>query len=267
MIQVETNTIKQTVADHLSPEINTKVGPVINIKGLYKSFGKNTDILKGVDLTVRKGENLVVLGKSGSGKSVLIKCLVGLVAADKGELKVFDTDITKMNNQQLNAIRLRIGFLFQNSALYDSMTVRENLSFPLKRHSKKLTNKEVEHSVTEALESVGLKEAIDKMPSELSGGMRKRVGLARTLILRPEIILYDEPTTGLDTITSREISELILSIQKKYKTTSIIITHDMACAKLTGDRLVILKDGVMVAEGSYVSLESSDDAWVRSFFI
>jgi len=267
MIQVETNTIKQTVADHLSPEINTKVGPVINIKGLYKSFGKNTDILKGVDLTVRKGENLVVLGKSGSGKSVLIKCLVGLVAADKGELKVFDTDITKMNNHQLNAIRLKIGFLFQNSALYDSMTVRENLSFPLKRHSKKLTNKEVEHSVNEALESVGLKEAIDKMPSELSGGMRKRIGLARTLILRPEIILYDEPTTGLDTITSREISELILHIQKKYKTTSIIITHDMACAKLTGDRLVILKDGVMVAEGSYASLESSDDAWVRSFFI
>jgi phospholipid/cholesterol/gamma-HCH transport system ATP-binding protein len=267
MIQVETNTIKQTVADHLNPGINTQAGPVINIKGLYKSFGKNTDILKGVDLTVNNGENLVVLGKSGSGKSVLIKCLVGLVAADKGELKVFDTDITKMNNQQLNAIRLRIGFLFQNSALYDSMTVRENLSFPLKRHSKKLTNKEVEHSVNEALESVGLKEAIDKMPSELSGGMRKRIGLARTLILRPEIILYDEPTTGLDTITSREISELILHIQKKYKTASIIITHDMACAKLTGDRLVILKEGVMVAEGSYEALEKSNDPWVRSFFI
>jgi len=267
MIQVETNTIKQTVADHLSPGINTKVGPVINIKSLYKSFGKNTDILKGVDLIVKKGENLVVLGKSGSGKSVLIKCLVGLVAADMGELKVFDTDITKLNNQQLNAIRIRIGFLFQNSALYDSMTVRENLSFPLKRHSKKLTNKEVEYSINEALESVGLKEAIDKMPSELSGGMRKRIGLARTLILRPEIILYDEPTTGLDTITSREISELILHIQKKYKTTSIIITHDMACAKLTGDRVVILKDGKMVAEGSYASLESSDDVWVRSFFI
>ncbi|HEX6170006.1 MAG TPA: ATP-binding cassette domain-containing protein [Chitinophagaceae bacterium] len=267
MIQVETNTIKQAVTDHPGHEINTKVGPVINIKGLYKSFGKNTDILKGVDLTVRKGENLVVLGKSGSGKSVLIKCLVGLVAADMGELEVFDTDITKLNNQQLNEIRIRIGFLFQNSALYDSMTVRENLSFPLKRHSKKLTTKEVEHSVNEALESVGLKEAIDKMPSELSGGMRKRIGLARTLILRPEIILYDEPTTGLDTITSREISELILHIQKKYKTTSIIITHDMACAKLTGDRLVILKDGVMVAEGSYAALEKSDDAWVRSFFI
>ena len=267
MIQVETNTIRQTVTDHLGPELNTKAGPVINIKGLYKSFAKNTDILKGVDLTVKKGENLVVLGKSGSGKSVLIKCLVGLVNADKGELKVFDTDITNLDSQQLNAIRVRIGFLFQNSALYDSMTVRENLLFPLKRHSKKITAKEAERSVNEALESVGLKEAIDKMPSELSGGMRKRIGLARTLILRPEIILYDEPTTGLDTITSREISELILHIQKKYNTTSIIITHDMACAKLTGDRLVILKDGVMVAEGSYEALEKSNDPWVRSFFI
>lgn len=258
MIQVQTNTIKHTVTGTLKP--------VINIKGLHKSF-ENTQILKGVDLTVKKGENLVVLGKSGSGKSVLIKCLVGLVTADQGELKVFDTDIAKLNNHQLNAIRIKIGFLFQNSALYDSMTVRDNLSFPLKRHSKKLTNKEVEASIIEALESVGLKTAIDKMPSELSGGMRKRIGLARTLILRPDIILYDEPTTGLDTITSREISELILSIQQKYKTTSIIITHDMACAKLTGDRLVILKDGVMVAEGSYEALEKSNDSWVRSFFI
>jgi len=259
MIQVEPYSKKQTVAD-LSV-------PVIIIKDLYKSFEKNINILKGVDLTVNKGENLVVLGKSGSGKSVLIKCLVGLVTADKGELKVFGTDITKLNNRQLNATRIRVGFLFQNSALYDSMTVRENLAFPLKRHSKKLTKKEVDASITEVLEGVGLKEAIDKMPSELSGGMRKRIGLARTLILRPEIILYDEPTTGLDTITSREISELILHIQKKFKTTSIIITHDMACAKLTGNRLVILKDGVMVAEGSYAALEKSDDVWVRSFFI
>jgi phospholipid/cholesterol/gamma-HCH transport system ATP-binding protein len=244
-----------------------KTEPVINIKGLYKSFGKNANILKGVDLTVKKGENLVVLGKSGSGKSVLIKCLVGLVEADKGELKIFDTDITRLNYRQLNAIRVRIGFLFQNSALYDSMTVRENLSFPLKRHSKKLTKKEIGDSIEAVLESVGLKEAIDKMPSELSGGMRKRIGLARTLILHPEIILYDEPTTGLDTITSREISELILEIQKKYKTTSIIITHDMACAKLTGDRIVILKDGVIEAQGSYTDLEKSNNEWVRSFFI
>jgi phospholipid/cholesterol/gamma-HCH transport system ATP-binding protein len=240
---------------------------VISLKGLHKSFGKDNVILKGVDLTVDKGENLVVLGKSGSGKSVLIKCLVGLVAADKGEIKVFDTDINTLDNNQLNTLRVRIGFLFQNSALYDSMTVRENLAFPLKRHLKKLPANEVEAAIIEALESVGLTDAIDKMPSELSGGMRKRIGLARTLILKPEIILYDEPTTGLDTITSREISELILAIQKKNKTTSIIITHDMACAKLTGDRLVILKDGVIDAEGTYTELEKSDDEWVRSFFI
>ncbi len=258
MMTAETN-MNMPLATDLS-------GPVINIKGLYKSFGKTNEILKGVDLTVNKGENLVVLGKSGSGKSVTIKCLVGLVPADKGEIKVFDTDIATLNNDELNAIRVRIGFLFQNSALYDSMTVRQNLAFPLKRHVKKLSSKEVEETILEALESVGLAEAIDKMPSELSGGMRKRIGLARTLILKPEIMLYDEPTTGLDTITSREISELILAIQKKNKTTSIIISHDMACAKLTGDRLVILKDGVIVAEGSYDALEKSEDKWVRSFF-
>lgn len=259
MIQEEIN-IKKPIATDSS-------GPIINIHGLYKSFGEHNDVLKGIDLSVKKGENLIMLGKSGSGKSIIIKCLVGLVEADKGEIKVFDEDVTTLDNNQLNAIRVRIGFLFQNSALYDSMTVRQNLSFPLKRHSKKLTPKEVEDAVIESLESVGLTEAIDKMPSELSGGMRKRIGLARTLILKPEIMLYDEPTTGLDTITSREISELILAIQKKNKTTSIIITHDMACAKLTGDRVLILKDGVIVAEGSYEELEKSDDEWVRSFFI
>ena len=252
------------IKDAVATDTNT---PVIAIKGLFKSFGKDNHILKGVDLIVNKGENLVVLGKSGSGKSITIKCVVGLVTADKGEIKVFDTDITTLDNNQLNDVRVRIGFLFQNSALYDSMTVRENLAFPLKRHSKKLSAEEVEAAIMEALDSVGLAEAIDKMPSELSGGMRKRIGLARTLILKPEIILYDEPTTGLDTITSREISELILAIQKKNKTTSIIITHDMACAKLTGDRLVILKDGVIDAEGSYEELEKSEDEWVRSFFI
>ena len=259
MIQEKINTKRVSAADSNLP--------IINISGLHKSFGKDNHVLKGVDISVKKGENLVVLGKSGSGKSITIKCLVGLVAADKGEIKVFDTDITKLDNNQLNKIRIRIGFLFQNSALYDSMTVRQNLAFPLKRHSKNLSFKEVENAITEALESVGLADAIDKMPSELSGGMRKRIGLARTLILKPEIILYDEPTTGLDTITSREISELILAIQKKNKTSSIIITHDMACAKLTGDRVVILKDGVIDAEGSYEDLENSDDGWVRSFFI
>lgn len=242
-------------------------GVVIEINGLCKSFGKHNDVLKGVDIIVNKGENLVILGKSGSGKSITIKCLVRLVTADKGEIKVFGTDITTLDYKQLNAIRVRIGFLFQNAALYDSMTVRENLAFPLKRHSKNLSAEQEEAAIVEALESVGLAEAIDKMPSELSGGMRKRIGLARTLILKPEIILYDEPTTGLDTITSREISELILSIQKKNKTTSIIITHDMACAKLTGDRLVILRDGLIDAEGSYDELEKNDDEWVRSFFI
>jgi len=241
--------------------------PVLDIKGLYKSFGKDNHVLKGVNISVKKGENLVVLGRSGSGKSIAIKCLVGLVKADKGEVKVFDKDITHLDEHQLNEVRLRIGFLFQNGALYDSMTVRQNLEFPLRRHSKELSSKEIDNAVKETLESVGLVEAIDKMPSELSGGMRKRIGLARTLILKPEVLLYDEPTTGLDTITSREISELILTIQKKHKTTSIIITHDMACAKLTADRLVILKDGVINAEGTYEALEKSNDQWVRSFFI
>ncbi len=238
---------------------------VVEIKDLHKSFGDNV-VLTGVNITIRKGENLVILGKSGSGKSIAIKCLVGLVDADKGLIRVFDKDIASFNNNELNKIRIRIGFLFQNSALYDSMTVRENLLFPLKRHKKEMTTIELEDEVLNTLDSVGLKGAIDKMPSELSGGMRKRIGLARTLILKPELMLYDEPTTGLDTITSREISELILAIQKKSKTTSIIITHDMACAKLTSDRIVILKDGTINAEGTFDELEKSKDEWVRSFF-
>ncbi len=244
-----------------------KQSPIIEIIGLFKSFGKDKDVLKGVNIDVQQGENLVVLGKSGSGKSITIKCLVRLVEADKGELKVFGKDLTKLEEDGLNQIRLRIGFLFQNGALYDSMSVRENLAFPLQRHRPEFSEEEVNIAIEETLESVGLIEAIDKMPSELSGGMRKRVGLARTLILKPEILLYDEPTTGLDTITSREISELIISIQKKYKTTSIIITHDMACAKFTSNRIVILRDGVVYAEGTYQALEQSDDQWVRSFFI
>jgi len=239
---------------------------IISIKNLWKSFGKN-EVLKGINLTVNKGEDLVILGRSGSGKSVAIKCLVGLVEVDKGEIKVFGTDVTNLKNDELNKIRVRIGFMFQNGALYDSMSVRQNLAFTLKHHTKDLSEEEIENKIGEALENVGLKEAIDKMPAELSGGMRKRIGLARTLIINPEIILYDEPTSGLDTITSREISELILSIQKKYKTTSIIITHDMACAKRTGNRIMILKDGVINAEGTYDELEKSKDEWVKSFFI
>lgn len=239
---------------------------IISIKNLSKSFGEN-DVLKDVNLTVNKGEDLVVLGRSGSGKSVTIKCLVGLVEADKGEIKVFDIDITKLKNDELNEIRSRIGFMFQNGALYDSMSVRQNLAFTLKHHTKEVTEEEIEKQIIEALESVGLEDAIDQMPAELSGGMRKRIALARTLIIQPEIILYDEPTSGLDSITSREISELILSVQKKYKTSSIIITHDMACAKLTGNRIMILNEGVIHAEGTYEELEKSSDEWVRSFFI
>jgi phospholipid/cholesterol/gamma-HCH transport system ATP-binding protein len=240
---------------------------VISVNGLYKSFGKNNAVLKGINLYVNKGENLVLLGKSGSGKSIVIKCLVGLEKADEGEINILGTNICNISADELNEVRLKVGFLFQNSALYDSMTVRQNLAFPLRRHSKHLTPKQVDEAIVTALEGVGLSGAIDKMPSELSGGMSKRIALARTLILKPAIILYDEPTTGLDTITAKEISELILHIREKYSTTSIIITHDMACAKLTGDRLAILKDGIIYAEGTYETLEKSKDEWVRSFFL
>jgi phospholipid/cholesterol/gamma-HCH transport system ATP-binding protein len=238
---------------------------VISIKKLKKSFGKN-EVLKGINLVVHKGENVVILGRSGSGKSVAIKCIVGLVEIDKGEITVFDTNITKLTNVELNTIRSKIGFMFQNGALYDSMSVRQNLAFTLKHHTNDLEASTIEKQIMEALTNVGLEAAIDKMPAELSGGMRKRIALARTLIIQPEIILYDEPTSGLDTITSREISELILSVQEKYKTTSIIITHDMSCAKLTGNRILILKDGIIHVEGSYQQLEKSTDDWVRSFF-
>lgn len=240
--------------------------PVISIKNLCKTFGDN-EVLKGINLSVKKGENLVVLGRSGSGKSVTIKCLVGLVKADEGEIKIFDEEITNLNNDDLNDVRVNIGFMFQNGALYDSMSVRQNLTFTLKHHTRNLEESEIESKIIEALDNVGLVDAIDKMPSELSGGMIKRIALARAIIIKPEIILYDEPTSGLDTITSKEISELILSVQKKYKSSSIIITHDMACARMTGNRILILKEGLIMAEGTYDDLEKSEDEWVRSFFI
>ncbi|MBK0368839.1 ABC transporter ATP-binding protein [Flavobacterium agrisoli] len=255
----------ETQIHEIPTQNEQKKEAIIEINDLQKSFGKN-DVLKGVNLKVFKGEDVVVLGRSGSGKSITIKCLVGLVKPDKGELKVFGEDIVNYNLEELNAVRVKIGFLFQSAALYDSMSVRQNLAFILQRHRKDLSAAEMKSEIMDVLESVGLEEAVDKMPSELSGGMKKRIGLARTLILKPEIILYDEPTTGLDTITSKEISDLILDIKHKRKTTSIIITHDMDCAKRTADRIVMLKDGVIHTEGTYDELAKSEDEWVNAFF-
>ena len=220
----------------------------VEVKNLQISFGKD-DVLTDLSLTLKKGENLVVLGKSGSGKSVLIKCIIGLIDPDEGTIMVQGNNIGEQDDKSLNLIRNKVGFLFQSAALYDSMSVRENLEFPLRRQNT-VKGKKLTSLVEDALENVGLSDVIDKMPSELSGGMRKRVGLARTLILKPEIMLYDEPTTGLDPITSTEISSLIVHIQKKYKTSSIIITHDIACTKNVADRIIVIRDGVCAAEGS-----------------
>jgi len=238
---------------------------VVVTQNLIKSF-ENNHVLKGFNMDLQKGENLVVLGKSGSGKSVLIKCMVGLLYPDNGSVKVFGKEVADLSVNELDDLRIRIGFLFQSSALYDSMTVRENLEFPLKRHQPKLTQKELDDLVMEALTNVGLERAADLMPSELSGGMRKRIGLARTLILKPEIMLYDEPTTGLDPITSREISELILEVQKNYKTSSIIITHDMDCARTVANRVIILINGERYAMGTFEELMKSDDPQLKPFF-
>jgi phospholipid/cholesterol/gamma-HCH transport system ATP-binding protein len=238
---------------------------IIELAGVKKSFG-TLEVLKDINLVVKKGENVVVVGKSGQGKSVTIKCIAGMIAPDAGSIKVFDDEVTDMDEDALRALRVRMGFLFQSGALYDSMTVRENLAFPLRRVLKMKDEQEIEARSVEVLEAVGLSGAIDKMPSDLSGGMRKRMGLARTIIVKPEIMLYDEPTTGLDTITSKEISALICSIKEKYKTTSIIITHDMACAKITADRVVIINNGICIANGTYGDLESSADKLISSFF-
>lgn len=258
----------ETIANN--QQNNAAVSPsaaenVVEIRGLKKAFS-GFEVLKNINLDLKRGENLVVLGKSGQGKSVTIKCMVGLLKKDEGSVKVFNEEVGDLDDEELKQLRTRIGFLFQNSALYDSMTVRENLEFPLTRVLKLKDESEITTRVEEVLEGVGLKNAIDKMPSDLSGGMRKRIGLARTLIMKPEIMLYDEPTTGLDPITSKEISELILEMQKKYKTSSIIITHDMACAKITADRVVIMNDGEYIAEGTYEELENSDNELVSSFF-
>ena len=238
---------------------------VVNIRNLKKSFGTK-EVLSDVNMDLFKGENLVVLGKSGSGKSVTIKCMVGLLTQDSGTLRILGKEVTELKDDELKALRIKIGFLFQSAALYDSMTVEQNLEFPLTRVLKLTDKAEIRQRIEEMLEGVGLLDAIDKMPSDLSGGMRKRVGLARTLILKPEIMLYDEPTTGLDPITSREISELILEMQQKYQTSSVIITHDMACAKITADRILVLNKGSFIAEGDYEQLENGQDKLVGSFF-
>lgn len=239
---------------------------VIEIRNLYKSFGDN-HVLKGVDLDLYKGENLIVLGKSGTGKSVLIKVIVGLLTQDEGSIHVFGQNTKGLKLKDLNRLRLRIGFSFQASALYDSMTVRENLEFPLVRNVKNLTRKEIDFKVEDLLDSVGLLKAINQMPSELSGGQKKRIGIARTLILNPEIMLYDEPTAGLDPITCIEINNLINEVQSKYKTTSIVITHDLTCAKQTGDRVAVLIDGKFKAVGGFEEVfQNAEDQNIRSFY-
>jgi phospholipid/cholesterol/gamma-HCH transport system ATP-binding protein len=262
----------ETTPPKSNPDGNNEKVPVdskevvIKMEHVKKSFGSN-QVLSDISMVLHKGENLVVLGRSGQGKSVAIKCIVGLLQQDSGTVTVFGEDVKNLKENVLKDLRVRIGFLFQGGALYDSMTVRDNLEFPLTRVKKMDKQDELDALVTEMLEGVGLPDAVDKMPSDLSGGQKKRIGLARTLILKPEIMLYDEPTTGLDPITSREISELILQMQKKYQTSSVIITHDMECAKITGDRLLVMNDGKFIAEGTYEELENSGDELVKSFFI
>lgn len=239
---------------------------VVEIQGLMKSFG-DLDVLKGVDLDLYKGENLVVLGKSGSGKSVLIKIMVGLLKQDEGSMRVLGREVSTLKTKALNELRLKIGFSFQNSALYDSMTVRENMEFPLVRNIKNLTRGEITKKIEELLDSVGLPQSINQMPSELSGGQKKRIGVARTLILNPEIMLYDEPTAGLDPITCMDINNLIVQVREQFNTSSIVITHDLTCAKITGDRQAVLLDGQFKAIGSFDDVFAhAKDGRVKSFY-
>jgi phospholipid/cholesterol/gamma-HCH transport system ATP-binding protein len=259
-------TMTATAGSIVTDQVKKQEGPVVvAMEHLKKSFGDN-DVLRDINLVMNRGENLVILGQSGTGKSVLIKCIVGLVDPDEGKLLILGQNIDELKEKELLELRKKIGFLFQSSALYDSMTVRDNLEFPLRRQLGSISKEQMDSLVKEALQNVGLAETIDKMPSELSGGMRKRLGLARTLILKPEIMLYDEPTAGLDPITSKEISTLILEVQHTYDTSSIIITHDIECARRTANRIIVIKEGICVAEGSYTDLKNSADAWVRSFF-
>ena len=244
----------------------TNIQPVIEIKHLKKSFGPQA-VLTDVSLTLLNGENLVVLGKSGTGKSVLIKCIVGLLHSDAGAISVFGKDLSILSRKEMSELKQKIGFLFQSGALYDSMTVKQNLEFPLRRIKKELNEKEIAEKINEVLENVGLADALHKMPSQLSGGMRKRISLARTIVVDPMIMLYDEPTTGLDPITSNEISSLINDVQKKYKTSSIIITHDINCARMTSDRIIMLSEGEVLKDGKIKDFEDSADPLIKSFFL
>lgn len=254
----------QTTNSVLSAD-SDKMETIIEINNLKKGFGK-LEVLKDITMNLYKGENLVVLGKSGTGKSVLIKCIVRLLESDSGTINVLGTEVSSLNRKELRELRKKIGFLFQSGALYDSMSVKDNLEFALRRLRKDLTEEEINDKVKDVLENVGLSDVLNKMPSELSGGMRKRISLARTIIVDPQIMLYDEPTTGLDPVTSNEISKLINLVQKKYKTSSIIITHDIECARTTADRIIMLKEGKVHAEGTLDEFEASTDPVLISFF-
>lgn len=259
MEQARTDTAGMTSSQKRSENV------VISVRHLYKSFGKN-HVLRDVSLDLYEGENLVILGRSGSGKSVLIKCMVGLIRPDSGSIRIFGQDVFSLSPRELDTLRRQIGFSFQGSALYDSMSVRENLEFPLRRNLSIYNKKRLNELVAEALEDVGLLHAIDLMPNVLSGGMKKRVGIARTLIMKPKIMLYDEPTTGLDPITAIGINELILSVRKKYNTSSIIITHDISSAKYLADRIVALIDGHNKIQGTFEELSNSNDPDMIAFF-
>lgn len=245
--------------------ISAALKKVVEIRNLEKRFGDQV-VLKDVNLDLYEGENLVILGKSGSGKSVLIKCMVGLLKPDKGNIHVLGYDVPSLSSQELNEYRLQVGFSFQGSALYDSMTIRKNLEFPLKRNLKIFDKKTLDEKVMTALREVGLEKSVEKMPAELSGGMKKRIGIARTLILKPKIVLYDEPTSGLDPITAAEINELILSMRDKRNTSSIIITHDISSARATSDRVIALFDGVNKLEGTFDELKAKEDKELEQFF-
>ena len=238
---------------------------IVSIKGVYKSFEDN-DVLNGVDLDLYKEENIVVLGKSGSGKSVLIKIIIGLMKPDKGTVEVLGKEVHKLSKKELIGLRLKIGFLFQHNALYDSMTVRENLEFPLKRNKRDLAQEKIDEAVDDVLDAVGLTDTADQYPSELSGGQEKRIAIARTIILKPELVLYDEPTAGLDPITSVEINQLIKEVKERYKTSSVIITHDLTCAKTTGDKIFMLVDGKFIRHGDFEEVFETDDERIKGFY-